>query len=113
MVVVVVGVVAVVVEVVVVGMVEVVAVVVAGVVVLGVVGVGVVMVMVRLVGSGGGRNGNDRSGTTTTFPLLSLSRLEGSLCLEGASFQLGAPSLCKLSTLVRSKWSAPYKPICP
>ena len=81
---------------VVVGMVEVVAVVVAGVVVLGVVGVGVVVVMVRLVGSGGGRNGNDRSGTTTTFPLLSLSRLEGSLCLEGASFQLGAPSLCML-----------------
>ena len=74
-----------------VGMVEVVAVVVAGVVVLGVVGVGVVMVMVRMVGSGGGRSGNDRrSGTTTTFPLLSLSRLEGSLCLEGASFQLGA-----------------------
>ena len=96
-----------------VGMVEVVAVVVAGVVVLGVVGVGVVMVMVRMVGSGGGRSGNDRSGTTTTFPLLSLSRLEGSLCLEGASFQSGSPSLCMLSTSLRNKWSAPYKPICP
>ena len=106
----------VVVEVVVVGMVEVVAVAVAGVVVLGVVGVGVVVVMVRMVGSGGGgRSCNDTSGTTTTttFPLLSLSRLEGSLCLEGASFQLGAPSLCMLSTSLRNKWSAPYKPICP
>ena len=27
------------------------------------VGVGVVVVMVRMVGSGGGRNGNDRSGS--------------------------------------------------
>ena len=69
------------------------------------------MVMVRMVGSGGGRNGNDRSGTTSTFPLLSLSRLEGSL--EGASFQLGAPSLCMLSTSLQNKWSAPYKPMCP
>ena len=46
------------------------------------------MVMVSMVGSGGDRNGNDRSGTTTTFPLLSLSRLQGSLCPEAASFQL-------------------------
>ena len=64
-----------------------------GVVVLGAVGVEVVVETVRTVGSGG-RNGNDRSGTATTFPLLSLSRLQGSLCLEGAPFQLGAPSLC-------------------
>ena len=63
------------------------------------------MVMVRMVGSGGGRSGNDRS-YTTTFPFLSLSRLEGSLCLEGAS-------LCMLSTSLRNKWSAPFKPICP
>ena len=89
--------------------------VVAGVVVLEVVGVGVVVVMVRMVGSGGGRNGNDRSGTTTTtttFPLLSLSRLEGSLCIEGASFQFKASPLCMLSTSLRNRWSAPFKPIC-